>query len=161
MKTTCSKCGSLIKNIVTINGKIYGTSCAEVVLGVKLPKNFNGDGSAFKMKKEISLKQFSSDFEKTIEATKKGWNVNVYFTNAYRKATNDWERSFVRSCSDRVGSTILTFLKGDLGFENSKENWGIEMGSFPYRDYDLNEKLCLLSDKQMSILDKIITKQLK
>ena len=156
---TCLKCGASIKNIVDINGKSYGTSCAETVLGVRLPKDFSGDGAKFKAEKELSDFNNVKKFRKTIEITSKGWGINVYFTNTYRKAKNDWERSFIQSCADQSAATILMYLKNNLSFDDVKRDWDDNyMGSFPFRNYDLNDTFNNLSEKQVSILDKIATR---
>jgi hypothetical protein len=44
--TNCTNCGQTIKNIVTISGKPYGTTCAEYKLGISLPIGFSGDYDA-------------------------------------------------------------------------------------------------------------------
>lgn len=164
MLSTCKKCGASIKNIVEIDGNIYGTSCAETVLGVKLPSNFRGDGIKFKdnleKQKEILEKkglESQTKFKKDIDYTIKGWNINIYFTNAYKKATSNWEREFILSCASQVTAHILTYLKKDgLSFDDAKREWNTDyMGSFPYRHYDLNDTFKNLSEKQLSILNRI------
>lgn len=156
MTSTCSKCGSSIKNIVDINGRIYGTSCAETVLGVRLPKNFTGDGMKFKEDKEALKAKNKERFEETLKTTLKGWNINIYFTNAYRSAKNEWERNFVASCASQTTATILRYLDNGLSFDDAKRDWdNAYMGSFPYRDFDLNDTFSNLSEKQLSILNRI------
>ena len=156
MNGICSKCGAVIKNIVDINGKSYGTSCAETVLGVRLPKNFSGNGLKFKEDKEVLKAKNKKRFERTIKLTLKGWNINVYFTNAYKKAKNEWERNFIYSCANQAAATILMYLDNGLSFDDAKRDWNHnDMGSFPYRDYDLNDTFNSLSEKQLSILNRI------
>ena len=158
MNGTCVKCGASIKNIVDINGKSYGTSCAETVLGVRLPKKFSGDGAKFKAEKELTDAKNIKSFSEMIETTSKGWNINVYFTETYRKAKNDWERGFIQSCADQSAATILTYIK-NRSFDDAKRDWDDSyMGSFPFRNYDLNDTFNNLSEKQVSILDKIATR---
>jgi hypothetical protein len=152
----CSKCGASIKNIVDINGKSYGTSCAETVLGIRLPKNYSGDGVGFKKKLISTQEENVKRFKETIEMTIKGWNINIYFTRAYRAARNDWERSFVGSCASQTAATLLINLDNGLSFDDAKRDWNHNyMGSFPYRDYDLNDTFNSLSEKQLSILNRI------
>lgn len=158
MNGTCVKCGAAIKNIVAIGGKTYGTSCAETVLGVRLPKDFAGDGAKFKAEKQLSDADNIERFRQTIEITAKGWNVNEEMTATYRKAQSEWERDFVRSCAAQITATLLLELGNDTAFDAAKREWKDYMGSFPYRKYDLNDTLKSLSEKQLSILNKIATK---
>jgi len=153
---TCFKCGASIKNIVEIDSKMYGTSCAETILGIKLPKNFKGDAEKYKSDQEIKRADNKRRFEKTILITKEGWNINEYFTSLYKKASSRWEKDFVRSCSEQCSATILEYIKGDRSFDKSLSEWNEDyMGSFPYRDYDINIEFSKLSEKQRAILNKM------
>ena len=160
MQSTCKKCGAAIKNIVEINGKDYGTNCAETILGLKLPKNFSGDGQKYKKEIELQKQKFVKESANLLHLTEKGWNINQLLTEAASKAGNDWEKRFVRSVAGQVGATILLHVVNhvaSLNYFDVKNDWNEDfMGSFPFRNYDLNDRYKKLSSKQIDILKRIL-----
>lgn len=153
--TNCTNCSAHIKNVVTIGGKPYGTTCAEAIIGNKLPLNFSGDADAYIAKKQVNDAKQRADFKQSLAVTKKGWNVNVMLTNAFKNAKNDWQRSFVASCAEQCAAVLLSTYLDGLTFDECRKAWRSGMGDFPLRDYDLNDRFARLSDKQRTIIDKI------
>ena len=156
--STCKNCGAAIKNIVTINGEHYGTTCAEHILGRNLPKNFTG--SYEKLKEREEKKQASRDKEwaEKKENGRKSWPAVRKLAKAYLKADSEWERQFVQSIGAQAGYQCAN--EHELEFETYDEavkNWGDTSiyGSIPtfYSVVSFDK----LSEKQISILERILS----
>jgi hypothetical protein len=153
METFCSNCGQLIKNIVTISGKPYGTKCAEKILGVNLPHSFSGSWEKH-LKEQEERKNL---FEQEKEITRKNWGLLQDFSKALKNANNrfnNWERGFIHSISNQVFGGTVNF-EGCHNFEKMEDavcNWKDYQGSFPY----LNKEPHELTPKQKSIFERIL-----
>ena len=164
--STCSKCGASIKNVVTIGNKPFGTTCAEMVLGVRLPQGFFGSYEELQKRQEaekIRREKIAKENEKesiiSNQLTNENWNVLRDFSKALRNARNnynDWQIQFVYSVANqKFGGTVSfsTCSKYET-MQEALENWNDDVnGSFPY----LN-RIVELSPKQQEIFDKILNK---
>lgn len=106
MKATCNKCGQTIKNVITIDGKTYGTTCAERVLGVKLPFGFTGDYNVHLNKIEeiqakcTELKKIEAIYWAEMDSIYS--RIKVVISRSYD--LSEWELNFCRSLKNRIES---------------------------------------------------------
>ena len=162
----CSMCGVTIKNIVTIDGKSYGTDCATKVLGINnLPSWFKGgDWDSAKLDYDMLYKKRVEDFKLVKQRTSKHWSEYIRLSKALHSASvrgNDWEVSFITSISNQTGLPNLIGREG-LKFETMEDaelGWNTSyFGSFPYIERDISG-INGLSQKQIDILERIESKK--
>lgn len=159
----CSKCGTVIKNVIMIQGKPYGTECATTVLGIKqLPSWFKGgDWDKAKLDNEALNEQNKIDFEQRRLITSKNWNDFIRLSKASlsaRKRGNDFETNFIDSIKSQAGFYTLT-VEGCVfdTMEDAEKGWKGYMGTFPYLAREI-KGISGLSDRQIQLLEKIESK---
>ena len=147
-----------------IDGKPYGTTCAEAKLGVRLPQNFSGDYNKYAKKQKINHDAQIDDFERRKEITRKAWGDMVSLSKAMIKARrngNDWEVNFIGSIADQVGLALLRLpedrIKDTMDATYEDENWKLGGGGTRTYYYNHPKGFDSLSDKQLSILDRILS----
>ena len=146
-----------------INGKPYGTTCAESELGVRLPKNFSGDYNKYAEKQAANHKAQVADFERRKEITREFWDdmilLNKAMINARRKS-GDWESNFVSSVASQSGLRVLYIpeenMKPTMDETYAEENWNQATGGSTRTYYESEPKgLSSLSERQLEILNRI------
>lgn len=158
MYGTCSRCGSGIKNIITIKGKIYGTTCAEVVLDKRLPRDFSyGDYDKYLSDKADKVKEWNEENERIENITDTNWHILQDVSRALRNArrnSNEWQIKFVYSIARTFFGGSISFYGCDkyATMDEAIENWNQDiMGSFPYI-----RRVNKLSERQEEIFNKIL-----
>lgn len=159
-QAVCSRCGTSIKNVITINGKPYGTECATKIIGIDdLPFWFKGgDWDRSLAKRVASEEQRKSEFEFIKGNTNKHWADFLRLSKAYRKACskqNEWQINFIaslcRQCNFPApmieGCRFNTFDEALIGWDDSY------MGSFPWIKKE-STGIGGLSVKQQELLHK-------
>ena len=156
MNTTCTKCGQLITEIVTIGGLPYGTTCAQRVLGIKdYPHWFNG-GDWDKAKKdydkisEENSKQFAEARAITSEFWEEWHMLSEIKREAYRNY-NDWLYNFMDSVINQLGyrHTLYNMPKN---FEEASNDPYLKY-YIPYMNHR-PKRISELSPKQLDIINK-------
>lgn len=112
----CNKCGQVIKNIITIQGKSYGTTCAQHVLGTELPFGFSGDYDVYTNKlAEIKAKRdLEATNRKNIE--EEYWLKmtpifnRVMFVLSRSYDLTEFELNFCRSLKYRIEDMMISEL---------------------------------------------------
>jgi hypothetical protein len=162
MTATCTNCQAHIKNIVMIDGKTYGTTCAEGILGTRLPKGFSGDYNAYAKKESVKHESQVAEFNMRKELTRKYWNDVIKVSKAMlnaRRNGNSWEENFVSSIVDQSELFILYIPKKNMldtmdeTYEES--NWKPAGGGTRHYFYNEPKGLDSLSERQIEILDRI------
>lgn len=158
MNSTCTNCSASIKNVVIIQGKPYGTTCAEKILGKSLPKNFSGDYDKYEKEQKIKHEESVSEFNKVKGRTRKYWNQIVRLNSALISCSNDWERNFVSSIAGQAGLPLIytpaEYIKETMDQTYTEENWPASAGSYHYI-YREPKGLDNLSVRQLEILERI------
>lgn len=156
----CYKCGTSIKNVITINGKHYGTECATGILGIKqLPNWFKGgDWDKAKLEKDAFDNKNRQKFEERRLITAKNWGDFIRLSKASlsaRRRSNDFEINFIDSIRSQSGFYTLT-IEGCVfdTMEDAEKGWKSYMGSFPYLEQEING-ISGLSERQIELLEKI------
>jgi hypothetical protein len=158
MNTTCTKCGQLINEIVTIGGLPYGTTCAQRVLGIKdFPQWFSG-GDWDKEKKDYDT-MIADNHNKFLEAraiTSEFWSewhtLSVIKQEAY-KNHNDWLYEFMGSVITQLGyHSSLCNMPSTL---EEAENDTYHSKYIAYL-YNRPKRISELSPKQLSIINKYL-----
>jgi hypothetical protein len=155
---SCESCGQEITNIVMINGKSYGTTCALYVLGIKeLPLWFNGgDWDEAKAKHEANLENNAKQFEEARAITSEFWSewhtLSIIKQEAYNKH-NDWLHDFMYSVMLQLGYTrSIPYMPTTLE----------EAENDPYHKYMIvylnkrPKRISELSPKQLAIVNKYL-----
>lgn len=155
--TTCTTCGQLITEIVTINGKPYGTTCALDVLGLeKFPAWFKGgDFNQSKKKYDNEMQSANERYQNAKNITKEYWSEWVRISKVYsyaHKTSNEWLLKFVESIQNQLGYYRLLTVDFET-MEQAEKNWKEAYGDFPYL-YSAPKKIESLSAKQIQILNK-------
>lgn len=161
--TQCCKCGTQIMNVITIDGKPYGTECATNILGIEqLPLWFKGgDWNSAKLAHDENERNQINELKNRKEITSKYWTDFIRLSRALRKARNkgnDWEVKFINNISSQCG--FYTLINEGCEFDTMEEaeiGWKPYMGTFPYLVCDI-KGICGLSDRQIEILEKIENK---
>ena len=156
--TTCEKCGAHIKNVIIIDGKPYGTTCAEAHLGIQgLPYWFKGgDWNKAKAARDAEVKDARIALRAHLAMMDEFWPEWVMLSRIYKKAyalQNDWLVGFVKSILDQLGyrSPLV-----ELRFESASEahqGWAPHNGSFPFF-YHRPKQIADLSEKQQALINK-------
>lgn len=163
MTAQCTQCQATIKNIVIIDGKPYGTTCAEHILGTRLPEGFKGDYNSYKRERQEAHEKSVAEFEKRKEITRKHWGDMIILNRAMwnaRDKFNDWEANFVHSIARQCNLEVLylnpDYMKETMDETYEDENWNVATGGST-KTYFYHEPKWLddLSDKQKDILDRI------
>lgn len=159
--TFCTTCGQVIKEVVIIGGKPYGTTCAERIIGIdRFPSWFTGgDWDTAKKRHEVNMQLNRDIHSKTVELTKKYWGEYYIICKAHNMAIdkgNQWAIGFINSIADWLGYQCFPFVDKFETFEKAFQNWNDNyMGSFPYLTSEPKSISCL-SDKQRNILNKYL-----
>ena len=161
----CYRCGQAIKNVIIIDGKNYGTTCAEKILDRSLPKNFSGDYSLLlereaveQNNKEKLTNEWKEKNKLADEITAEYWPLLQDFSQALSNAKNrfnDWEINFVYSVARQIfgGSVSFEGCHKYTSMEDAQKDWNSEyMGSFPYLYYKTKD----MSAAQKRIFDRIL-----
>lgn len=158
--TTCSTCGQVINEVVIINGKPYGTTCAQNILGIReFPSWFKGgDWDKAKTERDILDAKNADDFSTRKEITAKFWKEWSLLSKAHLQArvnNNDWAVNFLSSIIHQLGYfTILAQPNFDT-MEDAEKGWKETSGSFPYL-YNTPKHIEELSPKQQQLIEKFI-----
>ncbi len=157
---TCTTCGQLINEVVTIAGLPYGTTCAERILGIeRLPSWFKG-GDWDKAQKDRN-QTLASNIESLNEQkaiTSQSWEEWVALSIAYKKEyakCNQWASNFLISVIHQLGYFTYIVNTNWSTMEEAEINWMPCDGSFPYLNKQ-PRKIDSLSEKQQSIISKFI-----
>lgn len=157
---TCTTCGQLINEVVTIAGLPYGTTCAEKILGVeRLPSWFKGgdwDKAQQDHKQTLANNIESLNDQKSI--TSQAWEEWMALSIAYKREYangNQWASDFLISVIHQLG--YFTYIANTkwVTMEDAEINWAACDGSFPYLNKQ-PRKIDSLSEKQRSIISKFI-----
>jgi hypothetical protein len=158
--TNCSKCGQVINEVVIINGKPFGTTCAQVELGIKqFPTWFKGgDWDKAKADYDANAAKQAVEHDERRVITSKAWAewqaLSIAKKDAYAKG-NDWLVSFFSSIMEQLGYyTYIAETKWDT-MEDAEKGWQSASGSFPYLNNE-PKKIETLSQKQQNILYKYL-----
>lgn len=160
MATSCTKCGTKIKNVILIGGKPYGTECATTVLGIKqLPSWFkSGDWDKAKLEHDKHETKNHVNFQTRRDITRNNWADFIRLSKASLKARrngNEWAFNFIESITKQVGFYTLTVEGCKFKtMEDAELGWNETMGSFPYLEREI-KGIAELSEKQVEILEKI------
>jgi hypothetical protein len=167
MTTFCTTCSQEIANVIIIEGKPYGTTCAEAIIGGKLPHWFKGGNwdTAKNQKDKDHLRQVA-EYSSLVELARKAWGDFYRLSMALRKARNrgnDWEQSFIQNIATQCGYMNLfcnNYYTPDYDESEAIHNKKTSNGSW---DYYLIGKhnpkgIAALSSKQLDILEKIENK---
>ena len=153
MMGVCSNCGRHIKNIVTINGKPYGTECAQYILGQKLPKGFTGNYDDYKVEMDAQVLSALESKRRVAENWNEIWALNRILLDM-RYQGNDWAVQFINSVIKQLGyHDGFSGAKRHRTYDEAVENWGQADGSFPHL-YKDPRKIESLSPKQVDLLYK-------
>jgi hypothetical protein len=167
MKTYCTTCSQEIANVVMIKGKPYGTTCAENLIGEKLPSWFtSGDWDAAKKQKDEDHLRQVAEYSALVELARKAWGDFYRLSMALRKARNrgnDWEQSFIQSITTQCGYMNLiceNYYTPDYDESEAIHNLRTSGGSWNYYLIGKHDPkgIAALSSKQLEILERIENK---
>lgn len=156
----CSKCGQVITEVVTINGKPFGTTCALHELGIAdFPSWFKG-GDYSKAKSEYDAKQadLKAAFEESKVITAEAWSEWCLLSKAIKTAHrggNEWAMNFISSIIHQLGYFTSLAEVNHPTMQEAEKNWSPASGGFPYL-HKRPRPISALSAKQKSILDKYL-----
>ncbi len=155
MITNCTRCGQDIAAVITIDGKPFGTKCAEVVLGHKLPNNFSGDYTAHVAEVKETQTRLMNQRTQAEAITAELWEDAIALTKAYKRA-NDWGRGFLLSIESQLGFDGLIGCVDPTKFETVEDylksahvtQYGLICSAF-------TKGLNTLSDKQRQLIERL------
>lgn len=157
--TFCTNCGQAINEIITIDGKPYGTTCGRAKLGLlDFPSWFKGgDWNKAKSDHDKFLSDQESILTEAKSITAEYWEDFKILANSFYKArvkNNDWMQDFIYSIADQMGITHIEvegLIEGD--FEETYKNWNHKLATFPLMYQRPVKKVSDLSTKQINILN--------
>jgi len=157
--TTCTTCNQVINEVITIDGKPYGTTCAERKLGINhLPAWFRGgDWDSAKTKHDKLMLDNSADFARIKEITSRSWSEWIILSKISHKAQreqNDFASNFIESIMSQLGYyTRIANVKFE-SMEDAEKGWKEYNGGFPYLN-KCPRPISDLSEKQVNLLYKL------
>ena len=165
----CNRCQQVISEIIFIDGKPYGSTCAARLLGERgetLPRWFKrGDYN----KHKETVEKMQAEIRARYELTAEDWDAVVTLCKAARSArnrNNEWEVNFVYSIASQLGYGGHLYhhdwFFDFTDFNDAKDNWGTgdpydTRGSFPIFSKWV-KSLDSMSPKQRSLFDRISSK---
>jgi hypothetical protein len=152
--TTCTTCGQAINEIVIIDSKPYGTTCAERKLGIKkLPSWFSGgDWDQAKKDRELFEVNRINEYNQAILITSEFWSEWHMLSNIYKKAyqqNNNFLSEFMSSIIRQLGYPC-SLTEAPINFEDAKKNPNT------FLLYSTPKRYKELSPKQLAIIDKYL-----
>ena len=158
--TTCTTCGQVINEVVIIEGKAYGTTCAQNELGIRqFPSWFSGgDWDKAKSERELLDTKNANDFATRKEITAMFWKEWSLLSSAHlqaRRNNNDWAVNFISSIIHQLGYFTILAEPNFNTMEEAELGWKESSGSFPYL-CNSPKRIEQLSPKQQSIIEKFI-----
>lgn len=149
---TCTHCGQVINEVITIKGKPYGTTCGARLLGfIDFPTWFRGgDWDKAKIDHEAQQARLHADYAARLESIRQNWDFIKRFSIVYRHARlneNEFESKFLSDMACRYG---IQFSKESAYQYDSFEDYAKAEQS-----WDKFEKP-VISEKQSALLRKII-----
>lgn len=155
---TCDRCGQVITDIVMINAKPYGTTCAQAVLGIKeFPFWFKGgDWDRAVKDHEATKKHNAKQFEEARDITSEFWSewhaLSIIKQDAYNNH-NYWLFNFIDSVMLQLGYTrSISNMPNTL---EEAENDPYYKSYIAYL-YKRPKRIIELSPKQLAIVNRYI-----
>lgn len=148
----CERCGQVINEVVVIDNKSYGTTCALTVLGIRdFPHWFKGgDYSKAKLKNDEYLKKLEEDIKIREEITRDTWEerrlISIALYREYSKNDNSWLYKFLTSICEQLNIRLIAYEVTNFEtYDEAKNNWSNAYG-------DISSLLASKETKQISDL---------
>jgi hypothetical protein len=157
--TTCSRCGQVIAGVVIINGLPYGTTCAEIKLGIKqFPSWFKG-GDWDKAKAEYEKKKAIDGVEhqRMKEITSEYWGDWILVSKIIWKGQrldNQWLIDFGYSLLTQLGYPYFNDRINFATYEDFCASNEFDYGAWSLLKHIPKKRVSELSEKQKDIIRK-------